>query len=562
MFSIYQNSDDNTWVEAPWDGSHSHDNVTVGAGDGGTTTSSAGAHTHTITIDPDGAHVHSTDVQSNGTHGHNLAGTTQSEAAHDHGAGTLSAELVSAHDHGVNDGAYTTSSSGAVPAHTHDLDFELDGDGSDGLSDESNYISSDGTITINGAGGHTHTMESDAAHSHGWSENTNSSTLSVGTSTTGVSASSTDTLAIGATELTSGKTNNETLDTGAELDNSHYSHNGSYVRMGASDFYQDYGGGSTWYSPLVTDDSEYDLSWDNLSASTWHFHDANHEHDSLINTNHDHSLTGSVTTTITEPNNGQGHGHTLVGEVFGTVAEVAGHTHDIHNVANHVHSASCSVDSAIKITERATSSDGSVAAHTHTISIEEQSAGEHGHTVSGTTASGGEHDHSLVGATASGAGLHSHTVTVNEGGGHDHDASSDLTGAHTHSIGAHDHAVGVHESVKVQHDSGDETYELRDDLAHGHYFDVQSNYNHSDSGDSDSNDAHLDHTHLIDELTSSDTASFAGSASTTATQELTTGSSGGNHSHGGKTGTFGSATPEKIEVVQPWIAINFIIKHD
>lgn len=61
-------------------------------------------------------------------------------------------------------------------------------------------------------------------------------------------------------------------------------------------------------------------------------------------------------------------------------------------------------------------------------------------------------------------------------------------------------------------------------------------------------------------LTEGDTAFEAGDAG--GFDGNTGSASGGIHSHGGKTGNTGASSPDPIEKLPPYVAINFIIKHD
>jgi microcystin-dependent protein len=116
------------------------------------------------------------------------------------------------------------------------------------------------------------------------------------------------------------------------------------------------------------------------------------------------------------------------------------------------------------------------------------------------------------------------------------DTSADMSLAHTHTIPAMDINGTSHEHV-----INDGTITLESDLG--------------ETGN-------LRHVHNIDENTSTSTPAFFGDSDDLAEQTITSSSAGGNHSHGGRTGGEGSSFPEELEVIQPWIAMNYIIKHD
>lgn len=118
-------------------------------------------------------------------------------------------------------------------------------------------------------------------------------------------------------------------------------------------------------------------------------------------------------------------------------------------------------------------------------------------------------------------------------------AQEEYSQAHTHSVAVPD--MGIDGSVSIVDTNADLT-----DTDHGHEL----------------TGTNLRHVHSIDENTSTSTPAFSGDSDDLAEQTITSSSAGGNHSHGGRTGGEGSSSPEELEVIQPWIAMNYIIKHD
>ena len=556
-----------------------------------------GAHSHsydfTLTaLDEDGGDTSYIDVEAEmtgaGGHSHNLDGTTGNDDGHTHAKGTLGTDLEAGHNHGV-------SGTATIPAHSHTLDFHLvAGDDEESATD---FIDMDGDITLTAAGGHNHTTTAAGEHNHVWTEG--SSTLAVSTAVTGLTATATNNLGIGNTELTSAATaetevvsttvrdHNSTADDAKNINQDIQDNVGvtGTVTHADSRIIDDWYMFSAADNYQVTDvdvDVDYDVDWAADSGDFSVEGDTNHRHKVTVpamdisNTDHNHSLTGSVDVSLAEPGGGTGHSHSLTGAVLGSNALGGEHTHPISEVPNHTHPITATYEAEVKLTNKETSEE---AATTGSLNISETDAGGHSHTITGSTASGGGHNHSLMGLSTESVGNHAHEIvlddlhavhsgTTGSAGGtdatiaaHDHTISGNVAsaGGHTHTITATASEEGTHSHTGNTngHEGHTHTVTLS---AHDHTVDGMTGTSHDNSGEATT---HLDHVHDIDGVTTeSATSTFAGLSSTDEGETVTSSSAGANHSHGGRTGVAGVKSPDEIEVVQPWIAMNFIIKHD
>ncbi len=571
------------------DAGHTHGATGLSVSQVSGQTITIGAHDHGIEftipqIDSDGGDTSYIDLgvalTGAGGHSHNLDGNTGSDNGHTHEKGTLGTELEAGHNHGV-------SGTAAIPAHTHSLDFHLGGEtGEDSTND---FIDMDGDITLTAAGGHNHTTVEAGEHNHVWTEG--SSTLAISTSVTGLTANATNTLSIDNTELTSATTTATDIVSTLQRDHNTSASDWKNLNQAIPDVLQTYAVNTYDWQYFGYNDAfaVYDYDSDStpdvwgadtedyaIEGDTTHRHKVTVPAMDISNTDHNHTLNGSVSVSLAEPGGGTGHSHTLTGAVLGNNALGGEHTHAVDTVPAHTHPITATYEAEAKLTNKQTSE---VAATTGALTISETDAGGHSHTITGSTASGGGHNHSLMGLTTEGVGNHSHEVVLSDfqvvhsgatgqAGGtdatiaaHDHTISGNVAsaGGHTHTItaSASENGAHAHTGTTNAHEGHTHTVTLS---AHDHTVNGFTGTSHDNSGEATT---HLDHVHDIDGVTTeSATSTFAGLSSTDEGETVTSSSAGANHSHGGRTGVAGVESPDEIEVVQPWIAMNFIIKHD
>ena len=253
--------------------------------------------------------------------------------------------------------------------------------------------------------------------------------------------------------------------------------------------------------------------------------------------------------------------------------------------------------------------------HTHSVDTE---AG-HTHDIDGDTNAAGTHSHDVT------VGNHTHSCDVSlfyhthefdmphiQHNGHDHDFDFNIP-PHNHTIGAHahgltnvDHTHDIDGLDVTMDDAGwDHTHEFDIPFSrgtHAHDIDIEGHthtiptHAHSLSGLNHTHDvptSNFDHGHVMDETESSlfhniqynleastsvqnkgigwvNSMSIGGSATAGGgvTGGETSSSSASAHSHGGYTESTGGREAiigtevDPVEVCPPYIAINFIIKHD
>ena len=566
---------------------HGAEGLSVSQVSGQTVTIGAHSHSYDFTLtalDEDGGDTSYIDVEAEitgaGGHSHNLDGTTGSDDGHTHAKGTLGTDLEAGHNHGVSGDA-------TIPAHSHTLDFHLGGEnGEDSTTD---FIELDGSVTLTAAGGHNHTTVEAGEHNHTWTEG--SSTLAVSTAVAGLTATATNTLSIANTELTNAATTSTEVVSTLQRDGAASASDYKNLNQAIPDVLQTHAVNTyDWFyfgynDAFAVYDYDSDSTPDVWGADVEDYSiegDANHRHKITVpamdisNTDHGHSLTGSVDVSLSEPGGGTGHSHSLTGAVLGSNTLGGEHTHAVDTVPAHTHPITATYDAEAKLTNKETSEE---AATTGSLNISESDAGGHSHTITGSTASGGDHNHSLMGLSTESVGNHAHAIvlddlhavhsgTTGSAGGtdatiaaHDHTITGSTAsgGGHTHTITASATEAGTHSHTGTTngHEGHTHTVTLS---AHDHTVDGMTGTSHDNSGEATT---HLDHVHDIDGVTTeSATSTFSGLSSEDEGETVTSSSAGANHSHGGRTGVAGVKSPDEIEVVQPWIAMNFIIKHD
>ena len=362
-----------------------------------------------------------------------------------------------------------------------------------------------------------------------------------------------------------------------------------------------------WSPDDSTDFNDFDEApnnWDGLSSVGLR----DHKH-SVATDNHTHSVDTEA-----------GHTH----DIDGDTSDHGGHSHDMNHthpvtVGNHTHS--CNVDlfyhthefdlPHVHHTGHDHDFDFNIPPHNHTVASHVHTTPNHTHNLEGIAHT---HDIDGVDVTLDDNGWdHTHYIDIPfTRGTHSHDID---IAAHTHSIDVAGHAHAL-ANLSHTHDFGgvtvnssdtgwDHTHEFDIPFSrgtHSHDIDIEGHthtiptHAHSLSGLDHTHDvptSNFDHGHAMDETESShfhrvqydleastsvenngigwvNSMSIGGSATAGGgvTGGETSSSSASAHNHGGYTESTGGREAiigtevDPVEVCPPYIAINFIIKHD
>jgi len=357
------------------------------------------------------------------------------------------------------------------------------------------------------------------------------------------------------------------------------------------EYYSDDSNEPFWFAVLsddaVNSSNSDNLTLDNISGSTG-VRTLTITGDVDVDTSVDTSTTTTTTTTV---NSVAGHTHTGATTTAATADATVrgGHTHafgdgetegditvviDNHALTNadHVHSFGGTITSTltdnwehdhhfdIPFTRGTHAHDIDIEGHTHTFDIP-----AHGHALANLA-----HTHDIDGISVTpdannwdlthhfdipfSRGTHAHDIDI-EGHTHTFDIPSHVHAVvnlgHTHDIDGLDVEADENNwehSHKTSIDSLHHTHALTD-TAHYHSFDIDLQVSTASVNNGVS---------WVPPMGATGTAASAGGVTDRETSEAQEAA----HAHGGRTGNAGLSTPDPVQSLPPYIALNFIIKHD